>query len=76
MAHHHDRHRHRLQLSFGNRRIIMRRQPGDPLHSTLRSKMVRHDLGGLFRAQDAGMKDRRNLRLASRGDPGHLFDLL
>jgi hypothetical protein len=38
--------------------------------------MARHDFRGLFRSQDSGMKNRRHLRLASRGGPGHLLDLL
>jgi len=38
--------------------------------------MARHDFRGLFRSQDSGMKNRRYLRLTSRGGPGHLLDLL
>jgi hypothetical protein len=38
--------------------------------------MARHDVRGLFRPQDSRMKDRRHMRLASRGGARHPLDLL
>jgi hypothetical protein len=76
MAHKHERRLGGFQLRLGDRRIVLRRQTRYSPHPKFRHKMARHNFRGLFRSQDSGMKNRRHLRLASRGGPGHLLDLL
>ena len=76
MAHQHDRRRGGFQFRLGDCWIILGRQTRHALRAPSRPKMRGEDFRRLLGAQNTGVKNRRHLRLASRGRPRHLLDLL
>jgi len=67
MADQQDRLLGRFELSFGNRRIVLRQQPGAWAHATRRLQMAGQDLRGLLGAQNAGVTNLRDLHLSTEG---------